>query len=421
MAITITNTGADAFISDGSQNPSFNKNFIAGLTKATAINNPITGGLDSVLVLDNTNRSIVMAYSDITDINGSTPITLGLTDAQEVATYLNNNFFKFGETGITSVTTASPLTGDGVGNPVTFAAGLVAGQLWFWNGAAWVLASITTSGVIEGNGTAANPIKVTDGVTNGQFRYWNGSAWVLTNVPTKSGQIMIWNGTVWQMVDAPSYNLLARRSVQSFTFEGGFVISGGPPNGNILSGTTLQRNSPNVSLLSPGEAGRRAIIQNIGAAGNWIKLYTTATAGQVIRISNTSDKNYYFRITAKYPNAAFPGSFRCGIFANPATTITGGFGFEITSGGVRAFVNTASTYYYGANFATVNNVWYDMECLYTYTGGSMQCQLYVDGVLVSTATHAVAAFTHDCSIGISNATGAATGIIHNDLLEYSIY
>ena len=379
--ITITNSGADTFVSDGGQNPSFNKNFIAGLSKATVVSNPLTAGLDSILIMDNAQRGIIVAYADITDINGSTPITLGLTDAAAVASYLNNNFFKFGETGITSVTTASPLTGDGVGNPVTFAAGVSAGQFWFWN----------------------------------------GSAWELTNAPTKSGQIAVWNGTDWTMIDAPSYNLLARRSVQSFTFEGGFVISGGPPNGNILSGTTLQRNSPNVSLLSPGEAGRRAIIQNIGAAGNWIKLYTTATAGQVIRISNTSDKNYYFRITAKYPNAAFPGSFRCGIFANPATTITGGFGFEITSGGVRAFVNTASTYYYGANFATVNNVWYDMECLYTYTGGSMQCQLYVDGVLVSTATHAVAAFTHDCSIGISNATGAATGIIHTDLIEYSIY
>lgn len=93
MAITITNTGADTFISDGSQVPNFNKNFIAGLSKATAISNPLTGGLDSILVLDNTGRSIVMAYSDITDINGDTPAALGLTDATEVSTYLNNNFF----------------------------------------------------------------------------------------------------------------------------------------------------------------------------------------------------------------------------------------------------------------------------------------------------------------------------------------
>ena len=93
MAITITNTGADTFISDGSQVPNFNKNFIAGLSKATAISNPLTGGLDSILVLDNTGRSIVMAYSDITDINGDTTAALGLTNATEVATYLNNNFF----------------------------------------------------------------------------------------------------------------------------------------------------------------------------------------------------------------------------------------------------------------------------------------------------------------------------------------
>jgi hypothetical protein len=93
MAFTITNSGKDTLISDGTQNPSFNRNFIAGLTKATAVENPQTGDLDTVQVVDTTKQAILMAYDDITDIGGSTPAALGLLDATQVASYLNNNYF----------------------------------------------------------------------------------------------------------------------------------------------------------------------------------------------------------------------------------------------------------------------------------------------------------------------------------------
>lgn len=93
MAFTITNTGKDTLISDGTQNPSFNRNFMAGLTKATAVENPQTGDLDTVQVVDTTKQAILMPYDDITDIGGSTPAALGLLDATQVASYLNNNYF----------------------------------------------------------------------------------------------------------------------------------------------------------------------------------------------------------------------------------------------------------------------------------------------------------------------------------------
>jgi hypothetical protein len=93
--VTIVNSGADTFVSDGTQNPTFNKNFIAGLSKATVVSNPLTAALDSVLIMDNAQRAVVVAYDNIDTINGSTPAALGLTTAQEVATYLNNNFFEF--------------------------------------------------------------------------------------------------------------------------------------------------------------------------------------------------------------------------------------------------------------------------------------------------------------------------------------
>lgn len=93
MAFTITNTGKDTLISDGTQNPSFNRNFIAGVTKATAVENPQTSALDTVLIVDTMKQAILMPYADITDIGGSTPAALGLLDASQVASYLNNNYF----------------------------------------------------------------------------------------------------------------------------------------------------------------------------------------------------------------------------------------------------------------------------------------------------------------------------------------
>ena len=355
--ITIVNSGSDTFISDGSQAPTWNKNFIAGLSKATATNNPITGGLDSVIVLDNTGRTMVFAYSEISTINGSTPAALSLLDATDVATYLNNNFFDFGN-GINSVNTASPITGDGVGVPVTLADG------------------------------------------------------------TKSGQIYIWNGSGWVLVDAPSYNILIRRSAKTFTYEGGFLPA---PNTTYMFGNTLKRNSVgNVTMLTPGEVGRRPIVQLVGAAGVWLKLWTDAIAGQRFPISELNTEEYYFRATIKTPTGAGAGSFRIGFIDAPGTTILDGFGAEIVAGGIRAFCNSGASYTYGTTATFTNAAWYDVECLYEYTGGNMVCKVFVNGILVSTATRAVASFSGNCSVAIINAGGAAGAIIHTDLMEFSI-
>lgn len=364
MAITITNTGADTFISDGSQNPSFNKNFIAGLTKATAINNPITGGLDSVLVLDNTNRSIVMAYSDITDINGSTPAALGLLDASQVASYLNNNFFDFGDSGLTSVATASPLTGDG---------------------------------------TLGNPVTLEDGTNTGDIPIWDAS------------------GPNWVIQPNPSWNLEARRNVKTFTFEGGFGLSGGGVNGYVLIGTPLQRNSAaNVTMLTPGEPNRGAIVQMSNSAGAWIKLMTPFVAGSYVVLNQTTTKKYYYRQKVKI-SAILGGSVRCGIIDSPATTVLGGFGFEIGLTTIKAFCNSGASYTYGANHTIAVGTWYDCEIEYQYVAGKMVANLYVDGILVSTASRTVASFSNNCAIGCLNAGGASTLVFHSDLIEYSIY
>lgn len=331
MAITITNTGADTFISDGSQVPNSNKNFIAGLSKATVISNPLTGGLDSILVLDNTGRSIVMAYSDITDINGDTPAALGLTDATEVSTYLNNNFFDFGNGGLTTVATSFP---------------------------------------VQGDGTNEDPLSIAE--------------------------------------------------TKTFTFEGGFTMTA--PNNNYMVGTPLIRNNTgSVTMLTPGEPGRRPIVRITSVAGNWVRLATPNSSGCFIPLSHTTNKKFRFRQNIKIAVSG-GGSSLHGIVEAPAITALGGFGFQYIGGVVRAFVNTGASYVYGAStFPVVVGTWYEAVVEYQYAAGSLVADLYINNVLVSTASKTVASFSNNCMVGTWNAGGGSALNIHTDLMEYSIY
>ena len=371
MAITITNTGADTFITDGSQNPSFNKNFIAGLTKATAINNPITGGLDSVLVLDNTNRSIVMPYSDITDINGSTPAALGLLDASQVASYLNNNFFDFGNGGLTTVATSFPLTGDG---------------------------------------TLGNPVTLEDGTNTGDIPIWDAS------------------GPNWVIQPNPSWNLEARRNVKTFTFAGGFNLSGGGFNGSYLMGTPFLRRSSGggatATMSTGGAAGHDPIVQISSQAGSWQELTTPLFSGSYFNIQNTSNRKYYARTKFRASAIAGGGSLFFCFGDSPATTMLNGFGFEIVGGTglIRSFCNTGASFKYGTSTTNiVAGTWYDAEFEYVYTGGNMVCRLFLNGILISTATKPVGAFNFNSHLEWI-ATGPTNNqIVHTDLIEYSIY
>lgn len=360
--ITITNTGADTFITDGSQNPSFNKNFIAGLTKATAINNPITGGLDSVLVLDNTNRSIVMPYPDITDINGSTPAALGLLDASQVASYLNNNFFDFGDSGLTSVATASPLTGDGtLGNPVTFEDG------------------------------------------------------------SKSGQIPIWNGSQWIYSDLPSYTVNYLNNAVTLPFAGGFNLSGGGSNGNNVVGTFLYRNNNNASILSPAEPGKGPILQLINTSGGRTHVSSTFGTGY-FRISSTSSAKYYVRAKLRITQTAANGSCYFGFIQEPGTTPTGGFRLVIGAN-IIPVIQNGSTPITGVSIPYNLNQWYDILLEYQYIGGDQVLKVYIDGILVQTHTFTPAgAFDYaNCRLTMTNAGSTNAWIIHfEDFIQYAI-
>lgn len=361
--ITITNTGADTFITDGSQNPSFNKNFIAGLTKATAINNPLTAGLDSVLVLDNTGRSIIMAYPDITDINGSTPAALGLLDASQVASYLNNNFFDFGDSGLTSVATASPLTGDGtLGNPVTFEDG------------------------------------------------------------SKSGQIPIWNGSQWIYSDLPSYTVNYLNNAVTLPFAGGFNLSGGGTNGNNIVGTFLYRNNNNASILSPAEPGKGPILQLVNTSGGRTHVSSTFGTGY-FRISSTSSAKYYVRAKLRITQAPANGSCYFGFVQEPLNNPAGGFRITIHGNAMIPVIQDGTTSVPGSNIAYNLNQWYDILLEYQFVGGIQVLKVYIDGVIVQTHTFTPAgAFNYaTCRLTMTNAGSTyAWTIQFEDFIQYAI-
>ena len=363
MAITITNTGADTFITDGSQNPSFNKNFIAGLTKATAINNPLTAGLDSVLVLDNTGRSIIMAYPDITDINGSTPAALGLLDASQVASYLNNNFFEFGDSGLTSVATASPLTGDG---------------------------------------TLGNPVKFEDG--------------------SKSGQIPIWDGSQWIYSDLPSYTVNYLNNAVTLPFAGGFNLSGGGTNGNNIVGTFLYRNNNNASILSPAEPGKGPILQLVNTSGGRTHVSSTFGTGY-FRISSTSSAKYYVRAKLRITQAPLSGSCYFGFVQEPVATPSGGFRITIQANGMFPVIQNGATSVPGTSIAYNLNQWYDILLEYQFVGGIQVLKVYIDGVIVQTHTFTPAgAFDYqNCRLTMTNAGSTNAWIIQfEDFIQYAI-
>lgn len=197
MAFTITNTGKDTLISDGTQNPSFNRNFISGMTKATSVENPLTSDIDTVLVVDAMKQAILMPYDDITDIGGSTPAALGLLNASQVASYLNNNYFS--------------LAGGGGGS---LPAGTADKNNLQWNNvlAQWVdnpkvkfgYQNSDLSGYVTG--------------TYGAFDYGTPYAWIWKSYPNADGTPIDNHVIADNFIYVNAYNSRQRRNVELLNF-----------------------------------------------------------------------------------------------------------------------------------------------------------------------------------------------------------
>jgi len=110
--------------------------------------------------------------------------------------------------------TQNPIIGDGTsGNPITFASGTSADQVWKWDGSQWVLAkdsvgdnwgsqvAVTTSPVV-GDGTSGNPISIKPGNGTGDILIWNGTTWQIKQPGTSTG--------IAPICSSPTANLLPK-------------------------------------------------------------------------------------------------------------------------------------------------------------------------------------------------------------------
>jgi hypothetical protein len=194
--------------------------------------------------------------------------------------------------GTQTAVASGPITGNGTaGNPLTFANGAVAGQVWQWNGAAWVLATptatVTTSGPLQGDGSAGNPVTFDPGTADGQVWLWDGSAWILTTLPTMidvadiDGLIGIYN---------PATNVLDIDALVN----NGLSISAGDSigmGGTLVRNTTVAMAGANfawqgqgrmgIGSLAPAALVNKLHIQNDAATG------VTATSAVLVDNSNT--------------------------------------------------------------------------------------------------------------------------------------
>jgi hypothetical protein len=92
-----------------------------------------------------------------------------------------------------TVSTSGVIEGDGTsGTPVKLAPGTAPGDVLNWDGAVWRIRNLSTESPIEGTGLLTDPFKLADGTAPGDVIYWNGSEWVasqyaVTTEPSLSG------------------------------------------------------------------------------------------------------------------------------------------------------------------------------------------------------------------------------------------
>lgn len=331
-------------------------------TTAKIVNNTVVIDPEN----DDTHVSInvVDSVDTIVYSGTSSPFTGTADNPVDHCDFLNTYcFFDFGDSGLTSVATASPLTGDGtLGNPVTFEDG------------------------------------------------------------SKSGQIPIWNGSQWIYSDLPSYTVNYLNNAVTLPFAGGFNLWGGGTNGNNIVGTFLYRNNNNnASILSPAEPGKGPILQLINTNGGRTHVSSTFGTGY-FRITNTSSAKYYVRAKLRITQTAANGSCYFGFVQEPLNTPTGGFRLVIGANMIPVIQN-GSTPITGVSIPYNLNQWYDILLEYQFIGGDQVLKVYIDGILVQTHTFTPAgAFDYqNCRLTMTNAGSTNAWIIQfEDFIQYAI-
>jgi hypothetical protein len=209
--------------------------------------------------------------------------------------------------GTQSAVVNGPITGNGTAaTPLGLIAGAAVGHVLTWNGATWIsqapgsgadnwgTQSAVTTGPITGNGLAGTPITMGNGTANGQVWTWNGAAWVL-QIPTAT--VTANNGlTVNAGIVQLGGPLIQNTDVALAGFN--MVWSGA---GRFAVGTAAPVNKVHViNAAATGVAGVAAMVvdnQNTGATHAISAFTNSTTAGTVgVRGEHSHPSNSVFGV-----------------------------------------------------------------------------------------------------------------------------
>jgi len=165
--------------------------------------------------------------------------------------------------------TQNPIVGDGTGgNPITFASGTSAGQVWKWDGSQWVLAKdsvgdnwgsqvAVTQGPIVGDGTTTNPIGLQGGTNAGDVLIWDGTQWRIKPSPFDSvcGTAMVnyvqkWTGS--ELCNSIIYDNGTQISVGITTPHSSAIVEVSDTTRGVLLPRMSEANKVNISNPATG-------------------------------------------------------------------------------------------------------------------------------------------------------------------------
>ncbi len=183
-------------------------------------------------------------------------------------------------------------------------AGAASGQVLKWNGTTWVPSDITvsTSGVIEGDGTSGTPVKLAPGTSPGDVLHWDGAVWRIRNVSTEaplvgnglttdpfkladgtaSGDVLYWNGSEWvasqyAVTTEPSLSGEGTAAFPLELFGASSATAGQIPRSDGAGSIDWQSLATHTTLTGNGTSGSPLAIAQQGA-----------TSGQVLKWNGTT-------------------------------------------------------------------------------------------------------------------------------------
>jgi hypothetical protein len=194
-------------------------------------------------------------------------------------------------------------------------AGASSGQVLKWNGTTWEPSdlTVTTSGVVEGNGTSAAPIKIAPGTAPGDVLNWDGSIWRIRNLSTEApltgnglasdpfkladgtstGDVIYWNGSEWvasqyAVATEPSLSGDGTAAFPLELFGASSATAGQIPRSDGAGSIDWQSLATHTTLTGNGTSGSPlAIAQQGASSGDVLKWNGTTWAPAAVSITET--------------------------------------------------------------------------------------------------------------------------------------